>query len=64
MDPTATLLAAREALARYEEAYRECSTEENMAADDLAEAFENLDSWLSKGGFLPAPWQFEPSTST
>jgi hypothetical protein len=27
---------------------------------DLAEAFEDLDGWLSKGGFLPSDW-FRPT---
>jgi hypothetical protein len=25
-------------------------------AADLAEAFQNIDRWLSKGGFLPGAW--------
>jgi len=25
--------------------------------EDLAESVENLDAWLTKGGFLPQPWQ-------
>jgi hypothetical protein len=29
----------------------------HTAADDLAEAFEALDGWLSKGGFLPDAWK-------
>jgi len=56
MDPNTALQNAREALARREAAYSDRSTEENSAADDLAESFEALDAWLSKGGFLPAEW--------
>lgn len=29
----------------------------NQTAIDLSERFEALDAWLSKGGFLPKPWQ-------
>lgn len=28
-----------------------------QAAIDLAEKFEELDKWITKGGFLPAQWQ-------
>lgn len=56
MDPNAALAKAREALVRFEEAYREQTTEEIIAAEDLADAFEALDGWLSRGGFLPEGW--------
>jgi hypothetical protein len=29
------------------------------SAAELAEAVQNLDEWLSKGGFLPAAWREE-----
>lgn len=34
-------------------------TTEDLAtlAEDLAEAFQALDEWLSRGGFKPGPWQ-------
>ena len=28
-----------------------------QAALELAEKFEELDEWITKGGFLPAAWQ-------
>ena len=56
MDPDAALAAILEAIERYESAYRECNTEENLAADDLVEAFEGLDSWLCRGGMMPRRW--------
>lgn len=54
MDPNATLDSARKALATYRAALN--SEDEGMGADDLAEAFESLDTWLSNGGFLPQDW--------
>ena len=32
------------------------SGEPDPDANDLAEAFNDLDTWLSKGGFLPNEW--------
>ena len=29
-----------------------------MSASDAMEAFQELDKWLSNGGFLPKPWQW------
>ena len=55
MDPDETLKCAREALEilncdlSFEPARLD-------ASDDLVAAFEALDEWLSKGGFLPADW--------
>lgn len=31
--------------------------ESTSVVDDMAELFEALDDWLSKGGFLPDVWQ-------
>lgn len=62
MDPNEALKRARAALARLRAADEcavvglglgRCVAE---AADELADAFEALDGWLSTGGFLPAPW--------
>lgn len=30
-------------------------------AIELAEAVQNLSEWLSKGGFLPSAWAFNPN---
>lgn len=48
MDPNETLAALRGAVARLDAG--------EDAADDVVEAFEALDSWLSKGGFAPGDW--------
>lgn len=59
MDPDRALANARAALARMRQYDDECGadyTPATEAADDLAEAFEALDGWLSKGGFLPKDW--------
>lgn len=55
MDPNETLRFAREALERFQRA--PVTTRDSvMAAMDLAEAFEALDGWLSRGGFVPNAW--------
>lgn len=51
MDPNEALKLARAAVQDYRDNHPA-----NDAADALAEAFEALDGWLSKGGFLPAAW--------
>ena len=57
MDPDAALTNAREALARLRGAQdADLADETSEHAEELADAFEALDGWLSKGGFLPAPW--------
>ena len=54
MDPDEALKRAREAAQRYK---RNIPRDPPVAADDLADAFEAIDSWLSNGGFLPQDWQ-------
>lgn len=44
MDPTATLNAIRKAF------------DEGDNFDEAADLFEELDEWISKGGFLPTDW--------
>lgn len=54
MDPDATLAEAREALIGFQ-----THSDRDLwikAAIRVAEAFEALDGWLTKGGFLPADW--------
>lgn len=56
MDPDAALATARSAIAairKGEDSHGEFMTD---AHDDLADAFEALDGWITKGGFLPAAW--------
>lgn len=56
MDPNATLYRmldrARAIIAAIDEG------SENVAddANELAEAVENLDEWIRRGGFLPDAW--------
>ena len=49
MDPNAALAEAKEILADRD------VTDEYLPR--LADIFEALDDWLSKGGFLPDEWQ-------
>ena len=52
MDPNEALAIIRAAAERYRD---DLSTEVEDLAPAL-EAFEALDEWLSKGGFLPGAW--------
>lgn len=55
MDPNAALESMRAAVREYW-----ASTDSgpvNPAADALAEYFDALDGWISKGGFLPDAWR-------
>ena len=61
MDPDEALKNAREALRlirdKEQEGYRDWGgRHEAQEFVDLADAFEALDGWLSKGGFLPKAW--------
>ena len=50
MDPNACLKAIRELIA-------EVSTGSEIDAERLAELVDALDTWISRGGFLPAAWR-------
>ena len=50
------LKKAREALVLYNRRYNDKGTGLSEA-NDLADAFESLDDWISRGGFLPQDWQ-------
>lgn len=50
MDPTALLSELRE-LCSWEQANGDGSF-----AEEIVEKFTALDEWISKGGFLPYPW--------
>jgi hypothetical protein len=56
MDPDAVLEKGREALRLYLRRFYNKGTGLSEA-NDLADAFESLDDWLSRGGFLPKAWQ-------
>lgn len=56
MDPDEALKRVRHA----EKVFRAApcqSQEERTAAIHLVDAFEALDNWISRGGFLPQDWQ-------
>jgi hypothetical protein len=54
MDPNEALELARAAVAHWN--YGERGDDDMKQFDALVNAFEALDQWLSKGGFLPADW--------
>lgn len=51
MDPNETLKKIRAAIGSYRMA--ESIDDEETATFDMMEAFEDLDDWILKGGFLP-----------
>lgn len=53
MDPNCVLARIRELVV----ASPDTSGDAVEQLADLQEAFDNLDEWLSKGGYLPADWQ-------
>jgi hypothetical protein len=55
VDPEQALKNARDACERIVETEPGTVARDDAAAD-LAEAFDALDSWLSRGGFLPRDW--------
>ena len=58
MDPDVALEVARESAAGIMAALdSENAAEILMYAEMLAERFQALDEWLTRGGFLPAAWQ-------
>lgn len=55
MDPNEALKRARIASAKWRKANFN-STEELAAGMELADSFEALDDWFSRGGFPPKDW--------
>ncbi len=56
MDPEQALKDARDALAGFRQGVCEDARWQLEQAGQLADAFEALDGWLSRGGFLPSDW--------
>lgn len=57
MDPDEALKNAREAVRELIGTEDGGAYNQDAAVSALADAFDALDSWLSKGGFLPQDWQ-------
>jgi hypothetical protein len=62
MDPNASLEACRrlvKALIRQaaEDRQRQESSSRDTLGEELAENFNNLDDWLSRGGTMPRDWR-------
>lgn len=55
MDPTATLVKIRALIQSINRSSN--SYDRAVWAEELAEAFEALDQWMAKGGFLPVQWR-------
>lgn len=66
MDPNETLKAMRRLSARLikqaddSRSHHESGTDETLDAGScLASNFQNLDKWLTDGGFLPEEWKLK-----
>ena len=57
MDPTETLRRLRELVTSVSVEAIEDVTALESDALELAECFEALDTWITKGGFLPNAWK-------
>jgi len=57
MDPNEALKNLREALRGWHANGNEWESADDPMSEQLVDAAEALDEWLSKGGFLPAAWQ-------
>ena len=55
MDPNQALIDARKACEHWHEGER--GDHDFVAFDELVNAFEALDQWLSRGGWLPRDWK-------
>lgn len=55
VDPNEALKNAREAIHQFNNCNEHVLTRAREA-EKLVDAFEALDGWLSKGGFLPKAW--------
>lgn len=69
MDPNEALRFARDAAARLiaQIDSAELLEEAEIDFDDvdtLVEAFDALDHWMSRGGYLPAPWRLMKRTGS
>jgi hypothetical protein len=56
MDPNLTLRALRALAAKVLYDWENGNRVDRDAVRALAERFEYLDEWISRGGFLPEPW--------
>lgn len=59
MDPNATLARIR-MIAHTIESVGSCEED----AQELVEAVQALDAWLTRGGYLPTPWATAPRPTT
>ena len=50
MDPNTALATLRKLIGEWQDT-------DSVNVDELTEAFQGLDEWLSGGGFMPSDWQ-------
>lgn len=55
MDPNTALDSLRDLTTKVIRGEVDAADRESVA-DQIAETFQGLDEWLSKGGFLPEQW--------
>ncbi len=56
MDPNATLDAIRDLINEYAQLETDDRRDDGATLNELIAHFDNLDQWLTKGGFLPGAW--------
>jgi hypothetical protein len=59
MDPNKALTTIREVIAGILDGSGACEVHE---LDEMAESFQALDEWITKGGFLPEAWCVIPGS--
>lgn len=65
MDPDAALFQLREMVAKLERATDADDVDGVfLAANDVVNDFRGLDTWITRGGFLPKDWQPAHNPST
>jgi hypothetical protein len=57
MDPDVTLARLRETVGNWQQKGADNLKDPIAEAQEMADLFEALDTWIAKGGFLPAAWK-------
>ena len=58
MDPNATIERIRSIVVENDTRDENADVLDTLAMlDEVTDAFQSLDDWISHGGFLPAAWQ-------
>lgn len=64
MDPNAALARVRHLVLEIGRTLDHDQAPDMATVNDLCEAIDGLDQWISRGGFLPTPWVPQPAPGT